>query len=205
MGLFLLSNLPVPPLSSPPLAKFIHYKPPPNPPSTAVVAPASTTTPDNKILRQVLCNGVSILLSFGLLFSPPPSSFSIANAFDSLSSIQSSIPSSSITNCREDEERQEDSRLVTNEGIVEEAWEVVYDSFLDTTNRHRWSPEAWLRKKVDVLGTSYQTRSKAHAVIRRMLAILGDPYTRFLTPEEYFYCMNMLLSSLLKVLQDGEV
>ncbi|CDP17322.1 unnamed protein product [Coffea canephora] len=188
MGLFGISNLLLPPLSPPQLAKFTHYKPPPKPSSTAAVAAASTTTPDDKILRQVLCNGVSILLSCGLLLSSPPLSFSIANAFDLPSLVQSSIPASdasSITNCREDEERQEDSGLVTNEGIVEEAWEVVYDSFLDTTNRHRWSPETWLQKKFDVLGMSYQTRSKAHAVIRRMLASLGDPYTRFLTPEEF--------------------
>ena len=44
------------------------------------------------------------------------------------------------------------------------------------------------QKKFDVLGMSYQTRSKAHAVIRRMLASLGDPYTRFLTPEEVISC-----------------
>lgn len=34
------------------------------------------------------------------------------------------------------------------------------------------------------MGTSLQTRSKAHDVIRRMLSSLGDPYTRFLSPAE---------------------
>lgn len=40
------------------------------------------------------------------------------------------------------------------------------------------------QKKGDILGTSIQTRSKAHDIIRRMLASLGDPYTRFLSPDE---------------------
>lgn len=34
------------------------------------------------------------------------------------------------------------------------------------------------------MGTNIQTRSKAHEIIRRMLASLGDPYTRFLSPDE---------------------
>lgn len=29
-----------------------------------------------------------------------------------------------------------------------------------------------------------QTRARAHDVIRKMLASVGDPYTRFLSPEE---------------------
>ncbi|PPS00560.1 hypothetical protein GOBAR_AA20119 [Gossypium barbadense] len=40
------------------------------------------------------------------------------------------------------------------------------------------------QKKEDILGTSIQTRSKAHELIKRMLASLGDPYTRFLSPAE---------------------
>ncbi|KAF7150226.1 hypothetical protein RHSIM_Rhsim02G0153500 [Rhododendron simsii] len=41
------------------------------------------------------------------------------------------------------------------------------------------------QKKEDILATSIQTRSKAHDMIRRMLASLGDPYTRFLSPAEF--------------------
>lgn len=62
--------------------------------------------------------------------------------------------------------------------------------------RHIW-PLFFQQKKEDILVTSIQTRSKAHDIIRRMLASLGDPYTRFLSPAEvtsysiilvYFYC-----------------
>lgn len=125
-------------------------------------------------------------LSLGLLLSSPsPLSF----ALDSISSpsVQSNPLSSEF--CQEDEEREFGAQmaapnLATNEGIVEEAWQIVNDGFLDSV-RHRWSPDSWLRKKEDILSTSIKTRSKAHDTIRRMLASLGDPYSRFLTPEEF--------------------
>ncbi|KAL3520194.1 hypothetical protein ACH5RR_018343 [Cinchona calisaya] len=182
MGHFILSN---PLLSSPPLTTFSRYKTP--------VATSSTRIPDNKTVNRAFSNGLSIFLSFGLLFSSPPSfSLSIAHALDWPSAIRSSTSVSLMEKnpgCREEEEQEERTvistpQVVSNEGIVEEAWEIVHDSFLDTTNRRRWSPETWLQKKVDLLGMSYQTRSKAHDVIRRMLASLGDPYTRFLSPTE---------------------
>lgn len=42
-------------------------------------------------------------------------------------------------------------------------------------------------KKNDILSNTIQTRSKAHNIIKRMLASLGDPYTRFLSPEEVMH------------------
>ncbi|KAL0442568.1 UNVERIFIED_CONTAM: Carboxyl-terminal-processing peptidase 1, chloroplastic [Sesamum latifolium] len=100
-------------------------------------------------------------------------------------SLELSAPQEEL-NCREDENYENDkvaANVVTNEEIVEEAWQIVNDSFLDT-GRRRWSPDYWLKKKGDILGTSIQTRSRAHEIIRRMLASLGDPYTRFLSPAE---------------------
>lgn len=38
--------------------------------------------------------------------------------------------------------------------------------------------------KEDLLSSSVKSRSKAHNLVRKMLASLGDPYTRFLSPEE---------------------
>lgn len=40
------------------------------------------------------------------------------------------------------------------------------------------------QRQEDIANISIQTRSKAHNIIRRMLASLGDPYTRFLPPAE---------------------
>lgn len=77
-----------------------------------------------------------------------------------------------------------EKRTITNEGIVEEAWLVVNENFLDARH-HTWSAEAWLKKKEEALSRPIQTRSTAHDIIRRMLATLDDPYTRFLTPSEF--------------------
>lgn len=205
MRLFLLSNLssfhPLPPPSLPQ-----SLSPAPLPSKLTLCTnsalsscntgianiPSSTgegdTNENNNCLSRALSNGFSIILAFGLLFSSPLPSLSSVSV-NSTSSIQSS-PSVSLlessASCREEEEPEtaNSPKLLTNHSIVEEAWQIVYDSFLDTTTRHRWSPETWLGKKDDILGTSIQTRSKAHDIIRRMLASLGDPYTRFLTPAE---------------------
>lgn len=40
------------------------------------------------------------------------------------------------------------------------------------------------KKKQDIVQTSIRSRSRAHDIIQKMLANLGDPYTRFLTPSE---------------------
>lgn len=50
------------------------------------------------------------------------------------------------------------------------------------------------RKKEDILSTSILTRSKAHELIRRMLAGLGDPYTRFLSPDEVIRSLFALVN-----------
>ena len=39
-------------------------------------------------------------------------------------------------------------------------------------------------KKKEILQWNIQKRSRAHDIIKKMLASLGDPYTRFLAPSE---------------------
>lgn len=51
------------------------------------------------------------------------------------------------------------------------------------------------RKKEDIRSSSIRTRSKAHDTIKRMLASLGDPYTRFLSPEEVIHYLSPLFLS----------
>ncbi|KAI4295383.1 hypothetical protein L6164_035434 [Bauhinia variegata] len=130
-------------------------------------------------VEKTLAGALSGALSFGLLISLPS-----AIALES-PSIQSPLSPSQVCRDVEREKRVDTGQeMATNEGIVEEAWQIVNDSFLDT-GRRRWSRESWQQKKDDILSNSIQTRSKAHQIIRRMLASLGDPYTRFLPPEEF--------------------
>ncbi|XP_031110871.1 carboxyl-terminal-processing peptidase 1, chloroplastic [Ipomoea triloba] len=171
-----LCNNRFPPLNSLP--------PPPSPPCRLTTVSLHKASVPQKAF---ITTGFSVALSLGLLISPP----SIASEF---SSDRSSAVSLVQTNeeeqldCREDEQELSaaaaEHEVASNEGIVSEVWQIVNDSFLNTSRRS-WSPEIWRSKKEDILSTSIQSRPRAHDIIRRMLASLGDPYTRFLSPAEF--------------------
>ncbi|KAF7023094.1 hypothetical protein CFC21_035693 [Triticum aestivum] len=77
------------------------------------------------------------------------------------------------------------AEAVTNEQLVEEAWEVVNEGFLPDAGSRPWSPELWMQRKQDILQGSIKSRSRAHDIITKMLASLGDPYTRFLSSSDF--------------------
>ncbi|CAM8890766.1 unnamed protein product [Rhodiola kirilowii] len=121
-------------------------------------------------------------LSLSLLISPP----SFAGVAGSSVPI-AGLDSVAVEKCVESEAEEilgKPPEVVSNKELVEEAWRIVNETFLNA-GRRPWSPEVWLEKKENILGTEIRTRSKAHDVILKMLASLGDPYTRFLTPEEF--------------------
>ncbi|RZC67653.1 hypothetical protein C5167_011344 [Papaver somniferum] len=147
--------------------------------------PKPPLPPKSNIRQQphkLLFHALTGTLSFNLIFlSPSPS---IAQLI--------SPPPPPVEYCKEEDVLEQEKPqtvpgLVTNQGIVEEAWEIVNESFLDYSDRPRFSPDNWLKKKEDAIGSSIQTRSKAHDIIQRMLGSLGDPYTRFLSPSEVIY------------------
>ncbi|ESW31526.1 hypothetical protein PHAVU_002G245300 [Phaseolus vulgaris] len=140
----------------------LKHSPPPPPPPPALSKP-------HLPLRNTI---LGTALSFGLLFS-----------FPSVSALQ--LPSQPCPHRQPPQETlQTAPEVVTNQGLVEEAWQIVNDTFLDT-GRHRWSQDTWQLKREAILSNSIQTRSKAHQIIKRMLSSLGDPYTRFLSPDEF--------------------
>jgi carboxyl-terminal processing protease len=109
-------------------------------PLSPILINFTTTTHNNSInwTKKTIITALSGALSFGLVFSSP---WSIALE----SPIVQSPPSPSSEYCREDEQlikAETGPEVATNEGIVEEAWEIVNDSFIDT-GRHRWSPQTW--------------------------------------------------------------
>ncbi|BAT73553.1 Carboxyl-terminal-processing peptidase [Vigna angularis] len=140
-----------------------------SPPPSPSPPPPSTLSKHHLPLRNSLLGAA---LSFGLLFS-----------FPSVSALQ--LPSQPCPHRQPAQETLQTSpEVVTNQGLVEEAWQIVNDTFLDT-GRHRWSQDTWQLKREAILSNSIQTRSKAHQIIKRMLSSLGDPYTRFLSPDEF--------------------
>jgi len=42
-----------------------------------------------------------------------------------------------------------------------------------------------MQRKQDILQGTIKSRARAHDIIQKMLASLGDPYTRFLSPSEF--------------------
>ncbi|KAL4187297.1 hypothetical protein AMTRI_Chr09g38310 [Amborella trichopoda] len=131
--------------------------------------------------EKILLHAVAGVLSFSF------SSNSVAVAVEAAAG----LPSHSATapDCRKSEEGGDEVRefsleLVPNRRIVEEAWQIVNDSFFDA-HLHSWSTEKWLKNQEEILSGSIDTRSQAHDIIRSMLASLADPYTRFLTPSEF--------------------
>lgn len=84
-------------------------------------------------VQNTLLGALSGALSLGLLFSLPPSAIAL-------------LEPPSLQTCPDVEPQQEvvhaGPEVVTNEGLVEEAWQIVNDSFLDT-GRHRWSQDTW--------------------------------------------------------------
>ncbi|XP_047308681.1 carboxyl-terminal-processing peptidase 1, chloroplastic [Impatiens glandulifera] len=129
--------------------------------------------------QKTLIGALTGVLSVGLLISSPSSP-----VLAQTSTLDQSPSSELCTDDKTQEIPDTAPDIVSNEEIVKEAWQIVNDSFIDS-GRNRWSPETWLKKKEDILSTSIKTRSKAHDIITRMLASLGDPYTRYLSPPEF--------------------
>eukprot|EP00850_Spirogloea_muscicola_P007357 SM000037S13492 [mRNA] locus=s37:263414:272177:+ [translate_table: standard] len=72
----------------------------------------------------------------------------------------------------------------TPEELALEAWTIVSESFLDA--RHRgWTPKAWAAKRTELLRWPLRSKMAAYSAISSMLTSLQDPYSRFLTPEQF--------------------
>jgi carboxyl-terminal processing protease len=65
--------------------------------------------------------------------------------------------------------------------IVDEAWQIVNREYVDGTfNRLDWQ-----KTRTELLKRNYSNRLEAHAAIRATLKKLGDPYTRFMDPQQF--------------------
>jgi carboxyl-terminal processing protease len=65
--------------------------------------------------------------------------------------------------------------------IVDEAWQIVNREYVDGTfNRLDWQ-----RTRMDLLKRNYTSRQEAYIAIRSTLRKLGDPYTRFMDPQQF--------------------
>ena len=65
--------------------------------------------------------------------------------------------------------------------VVDEVWQIVNNEFVDRGFNH----VDWQIKRQELLKKEYSDSASAYEAIRESLEDLGDPYTRFLEPEEY--------------------
>lgn len=113
---------------------------PTKPPPISAVKPSFPVMglPQNTLL-------LAGVLSLGLVISPPS-----CIALESSRTISSAqLVESSSEVCKEEESEKRGvvtaPELVSNDGIVEQVWEIVNETFLDPSGSH-WSPQSWLVK-----------------------------------------------------------
>ena len=65
--------------------------------------------------------------------------------------------------------------------VIDEIWQIVNNEFVDLEfNRINWK-----EKRQELLSQKYKNSKQAYKIISEALKKLGDPYTRFLPPQEF--------------------
>lgn len=65
--------------------------------------------------------------------------------------------------------------------VLDEAWQIVNRDYVDDS----FNQNDWLAVREELLSQDYASREEAYEALRRALAQLEDPYTRFLDPESF--------------------
>lgn len=65
--------------------------------------------------------------------------------------------------------------------VVDEVWQIINSEFVD----REFNRTDWKFQRRELLKQEYPSKKNAYKAIRSSLKSLGDPYTRFLDPDEY--------------------
>lgn len=65
--------------------------------------------------------------------------------------------------------------------IVDEVWQLVDRHYVDGS----FNQVDWQAVRRQLLNRNYSSKEEAYVAIRRSLQLLNDPYTRFMTPQEF--------------------
>ena len=83
--------------------------------------------------------------------------------------------------------------LTEEQALVADVWKEVTRQYVDTTY-NGLGEDGWRQKRLDavksVTNIGPDDKEKVYSAIRNMLAALDDPYTRFLTPDQYASLVN---------------
>lgn len=76
---------------------------------------------------------------------------------------------------------QSAAALTDEQKLISEAWRIVNRTYLDDTFNH----QNWAAVRQKTLKQPLKDREETHKAIQEMIASLGDPFTRFMKPEQY--------------------
>lgn len=65
--------------------------------------------------------------------------------------------------------------------LIDEVWQIVDKNYVDGT----FNQVDWKAVRSEYLSRNYANKQDAYKAVREMLEKLGDPYTRFMDPEEF--------------------
>ncbi|WP_245916035.1 carboxyl-terminal processing protease CtpB [Merismopedia glauca] len=65
--------------------------------------------------------------------------------------------------------------------VVDEVWQIINREYVDGT----FNRSNWLQLRQELLSQEYTSNEQAYTAIRTALEKLGDPYTRFMEPEQF--------------------
>jgi len=65
--------------------------------------------------------------------------------------------------------------------VLDEAWQIINREYVDTT----FNKVDWLASRQVLLSQEYSSTREAYAALKEQIQKLGDPYTRFMDPEQY--------------------
>lgn len=65
--------------------------------------------------------------------------------------------------------------------VVDEVWQIINNEFVD----RNFNQIDWSKKRGELLEKNYRNKKQAYQAINQALKELGDPYTRFLPPEQF--------------------
>lgn len=67
--------------------------------------------------------------------------------------------------------------------VIDEVWQIVDRDYADSNGT--FDPQKWRQLRKQYLDKTYKNKEEAYAAIRNMLKTLGDPYTRFMDPQQF--------------------
>jgi carboxyl-terminal processing protease len=67
--------------------------------------------------------------------------------------------------------------------LVDEVWQIINREYVSVDGT--FNSPSWLKLRQELLNKEYTSKEQAYTAIRNALEKLGDPYTRFMDPEQF--------------------